>query len=614
MSELTPREQAQALTIRDLSLRLEEAEEILAALRRGEVDALVVKPGDAPQIWSLNGVEQIYRVLFETLNEGALTLDAEGTILYSNGQFAALIGRPLQTVLGSSFEELVAPPDRPAYKALLADGLKLRSKGELPLVRPDGERVCALVSFHALDIEPIGASCTAVVSDLTELKHAQSALAEANEDLEARVEERTAALKAEMLHRELLAEQLRDANRRKNEFLAMLGHELRNPLAPITNAVEMIRLQSDKPEIERSRRVIERQIRHIARLVDDLLDVSRITRGLIEVRKERIDLKTVISSAVSACRPTFEAAQHQLALRLPKEPCWVLGDATRLEQVVVNLLSNAAKYSPSPGNVCVTLRREGEWAELSVRDEGRGIPPAMLPRIFELFAQADTTIDRSLGGLGIGLTVVRSLVNLHGGSVSARSGGAGHGSEFIVCLPALSAEAPEHLDEPPAAQSATRPMRVMVVEDNVDSAETLAELMAIWGHEVRVASHGTAALEIAGTFLPEVVLLDIGLPGMDGYQVASRLRDLPSGAGVPAGGDTGTPQSRSNRMLVVAMTGYGQDEDRRRSMAAGVDIHLTKPVNPEHLHRVLSRAATRSASQEQTGQRADAGALPSRSN
>lgn len=610
MSELTPLEQAQALTIRDLNLRLEEAEEILAALRRGEVDALVVKPGDAPQIWSINGVEQIYRVLFETLNEGALTLDAEGTILYSNGQFAALVGRPLQTVLGSSFEELVAPADRPAYRALLADGLRLRSKGELPLVRPGGERVCALVSFHALDIEPIGASCTAVVSDLTELKDAQSALAEANEDLEARVEERTAALKAEMLHRELLAEQLRDANRRKNEFLAMLGHELRNPLAPITNAVEMIRLQSDKPEIERSRRVIERQIRLIARLVDDLLDVSRITRGLIEVRKERVDLNAVIASAVSASRPTFEAAQHQLALQLPTEPCWLLGDATRLEQVVVNLLSNAAKYSPSPGNVRVTLRCDGEWAELSVRDDGRGIPAEMLPKVFELFAQADTTIDRSLGGLGIGLTVVRSLVNLHGGSVSARSPGAGHGSEFIVRLPALSAEAPAHRDAPPAVLSATVPTRVLVVEDNVDSAETLAELMSIWGHDVRVASHGTAALEIAGTFLPEVVLLDIGLPGMDGYEVASRLRDLPSGTGATAGGDA-APVTRSKRMLLVAMTGYGQDEDRRRSMAAGVDIHLTKPVNPEHLHRVLSRAATRSAAQDQARQPVDVTAMPS---
>lgn len=581
MSEAGGKVQEQALIIHDLRLRLEEAEEILGAIRRGEVDALVVKQGATPQIWSLNGVEEIYRVLFETLNEGALTVGSEGTILYSNNQFAGLVGRELQKVLGVPFQDFVAVTDTDVFAMLLAKGLQRSSKGELRLIRPDGRIVPVLISFNALHIEPVGTTCTVVVADLTELKRVQAALAEANDELEERVARRTAALQAEVAERQRLAEQLAEANHRKNEFLAMLGHELRNPLAPVMNAVEMIRLRAgNNPEVERARIVIERQVSHMARLVDDLLDVSRITRGVVELRREPVDLTAIVGAALNSSRAMFETNHHQLSASLPLEPCRIEGDVTRLEQVVVNLLSNATKYTPPGGHIWVSLTADEEWAELCVRDSGRGIPREMLPHIFELFTQVDTTIDRSMGGLGIGLTVVRNLVQLHGGTVAASSKGAERGSEFLVRLPLMTDVEPARSASPSVACTNAARLRVLIVEDNIDSAETLAELIEIWGHEARMAHHGDAALVVAAEYLPNVVLLDIGLPGISGYEVAGMLRQQPD----------------LEETLLVALTGYGQEADRRKAMSAGFDLHLTKPVNPDQLQRVLAEVAPAASS------------------
>jgi PAS domain S-box-containing protein len=572
----TRREQEQALMIHDLRLRLEEAEEVLTAIRRGEVDALVVKPGVRPQIWSLNGVDHVYRVLFETLNEGALTVDAEGTILYSNTQFAGLVGQRLQRVLGTPFLGYVAPEDADLFRMLLERGLRRSSKGEIHMVRPDGEQVPVMLSLNAVEIEQVGSTCTVVVSDLTELKRVQAALVEANGDLEARVQERTAALRSEVAERSRLAEQLREADRRKNEFLAMLGHELRNPLAPVMNGIELIRRRcGDDPDIERVRLLMERQLRHMSRLVDDLLDVSRITRGTIELRRETVDLAAVVDAATRACRPVLDAAEHELSVELPAVPCWIEGDMTRLEQVVMNLISNAAKYTPPRGHIRVALERHGDWAELSVHDDGRGIPREMLDGIFELFAQVDTTIDRSLGGLGIGLTVVRNLVQLHGGTVHASSDGDGKGSEFLVRLPLVPLGRLQLSDPRGGGEQNTEGLRVLVVEDNVDAAETLAELVRLWGHTVEIVHRGEAAVEAALGFQPQVVVLDIGLPGMDGYAVAAKLRQQEPLAGV----------------RLFALTGYGQEQDRRRAHDAGFDVHLTKPIHPDHLRKLLSEAA-----------------------
>jgi signal transduction histidine kinase/CheY-like chemotaxis protein len=373
-----------------------------------------------------------------------------------------------------------------------------------------------------------------------------------------------------------LYHEVQDAAQRKDEFLAMLAHELRNPLAPILNAMQVIQIRgTDDPALQRAGDVVQRQGRHMARLLDDLLDVSRITHGKIELRKEPVDLAAVVENALQTSRPFIEAGQHEVSICLPPEPLRVEADPTRLEQVITNLLNNAAKYTESGGCIWVTAQREGDDAVVRVRDTGVGISPALLPHVFDLFTQASRPLDRPQGGLGIGLTLVRRLVELHGGSVEADSAGPGRGSEFVVHLPA-SPEA--RLERPETARRAApvgeRPRRVLLVEDNLDAAQTLAELLESWGHEVRVALDGAAALEAARDASPEVVLLDIGLPGMDGYEVARRLREQAGRAG----------------LLLVAVTGYGQAEDRRCAREAGFDQHLTKPVDLAELEQLLAAA------------------------
>ncbi|MFL6198029.1 MAG: ATP-binding protein [Thermoanaerobaculia bacterium] len=369
------------------------------------------------------------------------------------------------------------------------------------------------------------------------------------------------------------AEDLAGADRRKDQFLAMLAHELRNPLAPIRNAVELMRqVETFDPAFQPSREMVERQVKHLARLVDDLLDVSRITQGSIRLRKEAVELGTVIDRAVEATRPLIDSRAHDLKVQLPTDPIHLEADPTRLEQILANLLNNAAKYTMPGGQIRVTAALEGGEAVVRVRDNGIGVPPDVLERVFEPFVQSEGSLARSEGGLGIGLTLVRSLVEMHGGSVEAHSPGLGQGSEFVVRLPArLPAEKSAPMPEPEVPFS-SRGLRVLVVEDNVDAAESLSALLRLWGHEVRMVHDGLAALDAAREQHPEVVLLDIGLPGLDGYQVAKRLREDPSMDGA----------------LLVAMTGYGQPEDRRRSREAGIHHHFVKPVEPFVLRTLLS--------------------------
>jgi PAS domain S-box-containing protein len=369
------------------------------------------------------------------------------------------------------------------------------------------------------------------------------------------------------------AEELVGADRRKDQFLAMLAHELRNPLAPIRNSVELMRqVETLDPTFQPSREMVERQVKHLARLVDDLLDVSRITQGSIRLRKEVVDLGAVVQRAVEGTRPLVESRAHTLSVQLPAEPVRLEADPTRLEQVVSNLINNAAKYTMPGGHIWVTAAREGEEAAVRVRDTGIGVPPDVLDRVFEPFVQqSDGSLARTNGGLGVGLTLVRSLVEMHGGRVEAESAGLGQGSEFVVRLPAqLPAEAT--LPSEPAAANAPRPVRVLVVEDNIDAAESLATLLRLWNHDVSVVHDGRTALEAAREQQPEVVLLDIGLPGLDGYQVARRLRD----------------EIGLDHALLVAMTGYGQPEDRRRSQEAGIQYHFVKPVEPLVLRNLLA--------------------------
>jgi PAS domain S-box-containing protein len=371
------------------------------------------------------------------------------------------------------------------------------------------------------------------------------------------------------------AEELIGADRRKDQFLAMLAHELRNPLAPIRNAVELMRqVETLDPSFQPSREMVERQVKHLARLVDDLLDVSRITQGSIRLRKEVLDLGTIVQRAVEGTRPIIESRAHTLSVQLPTEPVRLEADPTRLEQVISNLLNNAAKYTMPGGHVWVTASREGEEAVVRVRDSGIGVPPDVLERVFEPFVQSDGSLARTDGGLGVGLTLVRSLVEMHGGRVEAASPGLGQGSEFVLRFPApLGSEAA--LPAEPAPAMIARGLRVLVVEDNIDAAESLATLLRLWNHDVNVVHDGCMALEAAREQQPEVVLLDIGLPGLDGYQVARRLRD----------------EIGLDHALLVAMTGYGQPEDRRRSQEAGIQYHFVKPVEPLVLRNLLAGAS-----------------------
>jgi CheY-like chemotaxis protein/nitrogen-specific signal transduction histidine kinase len=368
-------------------------------------------------------------------------------------------------------------------------------------------------------------------------------------------------------------ENLEEQGRHLTEFLAMLAHELRNPLAPIRNALGIMAISRELPnQVAWSRDVIERQTTHLTRLVDDLLDVSRITRGKFSMHTDTMDLNMAVERAVEAARPLIDARKHHLEVEFAPEPVTISGDMTRLVQVIVNILNNAAKYTPDGGRITLGVKMEGQDAVLRVKDNGLGIPPQMLEHVFDLFAQGERTLARTEGGLGIGLTLARRIVALHGGSITAASEGAGKGSTFTVRLPRL-ADYARHLftGMRGAVAPSMQKRSVVVVDDNMDAAESMAMLLRNVGHEVRVQHDGIGALQELTRELPDIVLLDIGLPGLSGYEVAKRLREHPGGEGV----------------RIYAMTGYGQEEDRRRSMEAGFDGHLVKPVVPSDLFALV---------------------------
>ena len=371
-----------------------------------------------------------------------------------------------------------------------------------------------------------------------------------------------------------LAANLSEADRRKNEFLAMLAHELRNPLAPMSNAARALRLGGHEGESLRSASdMLERQVRQMSRLVDDLLDMSRITRGRIELRKEPLELAPVVSHAVEAARALYRSMDHELTVTMPDAPMQLSADPTRLAQVIGNLLNNASKFTDKGGHVWLTVEKEGNEAVIRVRDNGIGIAQEHIPGLWEMFAQVDTSLERSRGGLGIGLTLVKTLVEMHGGTVQAQSDGLARGSEFTVRLPILSNTAlpASHtgVSEPPLP---TMRRRVLIVDDSEDGAESLAMLLQLGGHETHIAHDGVEAIEAAQKLRPDVVLLDIGLPRLNGYEVCHRLRKEPW----------------AKDLMLVALTGWGQEEDRHRSKEAGFDAHLVKPVDHDALLRLLA--------------------------
>jgi PAS domain S-box-containing protein len=501
--------------------------------------------------------EETFRLLVEGVQDYAIfMLDVDGRVANWNQGARKIKGYTAEEIVGQHFSRFY-PSDAierkwPDQELALAK-LQGRFEDEGWRLRKDGTRFWANVIITALR-GPDGRlrGFAKVTRDLTDRKRIEA---------------------------------LEGSERRVNEFLAMLAHELRNPLAPIRNALGVMQLaQAGDPSHERSRGVIERQVAQLTRLVDDLLDVGRITSGKVVLKKEPIELNAAFRRAVESCEAAASARKQTIEAQYTTEPLFIDGDTVRLSQIVLNLLNNAIKYTPDHGRIRGIVAREGDWAVIRIQDTGVGMPPELLSAAFDLFVQGERSLARTEGGLGIGLTIVRQLVALHGGSVTARSAGAGKGSEFIVLLPALSHESlsTRAAPERPAARSVSR-RRVLVVDDNRDSADMLEALLTMFGHDVRMVHDGPSALAAAVEFGPDVVLLDIGLPGMSGYDVAMRLRQTP----------------RFGRTTLIAFTGYGQDEDRQRARDAGFDHHLVKPVEPATLERII--AAAPAASLERDG-------------
>jgi PAS domain S-box-containing protein len=542
--------------IDELRLRLEEAEETLRAIREGAVDAFVVAETSGERVYTLEGADRPYRLLVEQMQQGALTLHEDGTIVYSNHRAATLLGLPHQKLAGTDLESFVMDEHRDTYRSLLQEGRSAISQGEVVLERPDGSRAPVYLTLSELP-KASGVAVCVLITDLTAQKH-QEQLAQAHQALRAS------------------EEALIEADRRKTEFLAMLAHELRNPLAPISNALRIVRMNPhDVPAVVAASEMAERQVGQLVRLVDDLLDVSRISRGKIDLRMTRVELRAIIEQVLEAARLQCEAMDLAITASLPEGPVYLLADPVRMSQVIGNLLSNACKFTPRGGRVDLNVTTEGHPPQVivTVRDTGIGIAQEELPQIFELFTQVDSSLERSQGGLGIGLTLVRTLVHLHGGTVEASSDGLGKGSTFTVRLPLYVEQSVKGLPlTRQGSVGSARPLRILVVDDNHDSAESLAMLLTLGGHDVRTAHDGVAAVDAARTFRPRVVLMDIGMPRVNGYEAARTIREAPWGRDV----------------ILIALTGWGQDEDKRRTAEAGFDAHLTKPMDPHEFEAVLA--------------------------
>lgn len=529
-----------------LNQRIDELSNEISRRRRIE-EAL-----DAQRAW--------LRVTLESIGDAVMAVDVEGNVTFMNPSASALTGYAVEDVLGEPVERVFqiinedtrAEVESPVAR-VLREGVVVGLANHTILVRQDGTELAiddSAAPIRAADGEMLGV--VLVFHDVTERRQLEKKLRE---------------------HRDSLAQ----GDRRKDEFLAMLAHELRNPLAPLLSGSQVLRASSTADSTTRRvADIMERQIRHLARLIDDLLDVSRITRGSIELRQSAVSLRPILEQAVEMTAPLVTKREHELTLDLPPASLEVHADPTRLAQVFANLLSNAAKFTEPRGHLNLAVEVSGNEAVVRVRDDGVGIVAEMLPKVFEMFSQADKSLERTEGGLGLGLTVAQVLVEMHGGSIEARSDGLGMGSEFVVRLPLLFGET--SLDLHSAAKHEERealvPRRVLVVDDNRDAAESLAMLLGAWNHEVRTVHSGPEALDLSASFRPDVILLDIGLPGMDGYEVARRLRQRPN----------------AKMTLLVALTGYGRAEDRRQSHEAGFDEHLVKPVSVDALEKILGGA------------------------
>lgn len=523
-----------------LRARLAEANEMLRAIREGEIDALVVEGDGGNQVYTLHSAEEPYRNLVEQMQEGAAVLTSRGAILYANARFAALVGEPLQSVTGSPFGRFVHASDTDDVETLLRVG---SGRGRCRLLGPDSGSFEVSLSLSTTR-STHGDRRNLIVTDMTELLEAHRNRDRAEHD-----------------------------SRAKDEFMALLAHELRNPLGAISTAAQMLKVThaGGKPETH-AHDVIARQVDHITRLIDDLLDIERVNSGKIRLHRQPLDLAEVVRRAADTFATDTRLDRH---IDVRTEPAWVDGDAVRIEQVLTNLLSNAVKYTPPGGQIRVALGADGADAVLSVEDSGFGIAPSLLPFIFDMYVQADQTIDRARGGLGIGLALVRRLVELHGGTVDASSDGEGQGSKFTVRLRKIPwAEASSGVSftwQRPVKSS----RRVLLIEDNGEARQTLRLMLELAGHVVYDATDGVRGIELLNVVHPDVGIIDISRPGMDGYQVARRIREKPQGRG----------------MLLLALTGDHSPGDATHSLEHGFDYHLVKPVDPNYLARLMGGGA-----------------------
>ena len=521
--------------VKKLQQELEEAQETLRAIRQGEVDALVVEGALGPQLFTLKSAEQPYRMLVEQMQEGAVTLTPAGDVLYCNRRFAELVGVGPEAIVGGPIERFVAPADRALLDTALRAG---RGRHEGHLLGVEDRLIPALLSVGTFVADGVESTCL-VVTDLIELTRTRVARAEAEA-----------------------------ASQAKDQFLAMLGHELRNPLGAISSAVSVLGQSTTPEHTRRARSVIAHQTEHLTRLVGDLLDVTRGALGKIELVRSSIE----IASAVRQCLVTLESTERlaRHVVNVEAEPVWVRADEARIEQIVMNLLSNALKFTPHGGRIDVRVQREADEAVLQVADDGAGIAADLLPSVFDLFVQGGEGERDHRSGLGVGLTLVRRLVELHGGRVEAASPGPGRGSVFTVRLPALVDPAQEDASAA-KAPDAPRRQRVLIIEDNADNREMMRILLETSGNEIYEAPDGVSGVEMTIQLQPDIVLVDIGLPGIDGYEVARQIR-----------------AKLCDRSRLIALSGYGQEKDRQRAFDAGFDDHLLKPVDPTRLLEILA--------------------------
>jgi PAS domain S-box-containing protein len=482
--------------------------------------------------------------IVESSHDAIMSLDLDGTLTSWNHGAERLYGYMAEEIIGRPIAVLIPPDHTDDFPAILERLRRGEPIDHFETVRlaKDGTRVdVSLTVSPLLDDAGQVVGASKIARDITERRRFEQAL--------------------------------QDADRRKDEFLATLAHELRNPLAPLRNGLQVMKLARGNAElVEQSRAMMERQLGQMVRLVDDLLDVSRISRGKITLHPERVELAAVAQQAVETSRPLIDASRHDLSISIPPEPIYVDADVTRLAQVFSNLLNNSARYTEPGGRITLRIERQGPDAVVTVQDTGVGIPPHMLPSVFQMFTQVDRSLERSQGGLGIGLSIVKRLTEMHGGTVEAHSAGYGLGSKFIVRLPVvLSVAGDQHADAAaPATVIARR--RVLVVDDNRDAASSLAMMLTLMGNETQTAHDGLQALDVAAALRPDVIFLDIGMPGLNGYETARRIRAEPWG----------------QSPLLIALTGWGQEDDRRRSQEAGFDAHLTKPIDPLALEKLLA--------------------------